>query len=270
MRRSILCLLAASLASALRPQLNRRAFGAVAVAAPAVVAGPALGAAAALEIPSATVPYYTLLIPIVELGDAVKSWARAADAGGDSANVGRALEALCKGSILSSKNFYLGVGTKYASAIRYDDFDKRLVEADKNARLSAIVLAAESIERARKRFAAGDDASAAAGDLAYAGERVDDFLSRVPKKDVAAARAALLALRGADANADGTVDDAEFYAPGALTDEVRLAATWGVWGTTLYSADLRPQAPGSDFLLRVAKPPTVPDELKRLIARSEF
>ena len=52
-------------------------------------------------------------------------------------------------------------------------------------------------------------------------------------------------------------------------DEERLAATWGVWGTTLYSADLR-AAVGSQFILQIKKPPDVPDELKKVIASSEF
>ena len=52
-------------------------------------------------------------------------------------------------------------------------------------------------------------------------------------------------------------------------EEERLAATWGVWGTTLYSADLR-AAVGSPFILQIKKPPDVPDELKKVIASSEF
>ena len=54
-----------------------------------------------------------------------------------------------------------------------------------------------------------------------------------------------------------------------VSDEERLAATWGVWGTTLYSADLR-AAVGSPFILQIKKPPDVPDELKKVIASSEF
>ena len=55
----------------------------------------------------------------------------------------------------------------------------------------------------------------------------------------------------------------------SLSDEERLAATWGVWGTTLYSADLR-AAVGSPFILQIKKPPDVPDELQKVIASSEF
>ena len=45
--------------------------------------------------------------------------------------------------MLSAKNFYLGVGTKYATSIAYDDLDKRLVEDDKNARIGAVVFSVE-------------------------------------------------------------------------------------------------------------------------------
>ena len=72
----------------------------------------------------------------------------------------------------------------------------------------------------------------------------------------------------ADSSKDGVIDDAEFY-KASLSDEERLAATWGVWGTTLYSADLR-AAVGSQFILQIKKPPDVPDELKKVIASSEF
>ena len=134
--------------------MSRRSFGAgAAIAAPAFVAAPVLAApsaigpptpvstqAAALEIPSARMPSWTMLVPIVELDNAIASWVSDA-AKGSTGTVGVALDALCKGSILSSKNFYLGVGTKYSSSMVYDDFDKRLVEQDKNLRISAMVLA---------------------------------------------------------------------------------------------------------------------------------
>ncbi|KAK7236153.1 nonsense-mediated decay protein [Aureococcus anophagefferens] len=164
-------------------QLPRRNFlGATA----ATVAAPRIAAAAELEIPSAVAPSWTLLIPIVELDAAVARWT--VDVGAKStSSVASALELLNKGGILSSKNFYLGVGTKYATSLVYDDFDKKLVEQDKNARLG-------------------------------------DFLARAPRKDVEKARNALASLVAADANGDGQVDDAEFYKAGALSTET-LAAT---------------------------------------------
>ena len=138
------------------PVISRRTFaGGVALAAPlavvapasaapAVKAGPTVDAAAPPrpELPSARLPSWTLLIPMIEVDDAVNAWADDAKKGfGLSAKAG--LEALNKGGLLSAKNFYLGVGTKYATSIAYDDLDKKLVEDDKNARIGAVVFSVE-------------------------------------------------------------------------------------------------------------------------------
>ena len=245
-------------------QLPRRNFlGATA----ATVAAPRIAAAAELEIPSAVAPSWTLLIPIVELDAAVARWT--VDVGAKStSSVASALELLNKGGILSSKNFYLGVGTKYATSLVYDDFDKKLVEQDKNARVSDMVLAARALDAARKTLAS-EFPSSAAKDLRAASDQLGDFLARAPRKDVEKARNALASLVAADANGDGQVDDAEFYKAGALSTEEQLAATWGVWGTTLFSKDLRPASPDT-VLLTIKTPPPVPDYLKRAIARSEY
>ena len=169
--------------------------------------------------------------------------------------------------LLSAKNFYLGVGTKYATSIAYDDLDKRLVEDDKNARIGAVVFGGQAIDAARKALK-NDDGLAAADALRTASKRFGDFFARVPAADVAKARNAVAHLKAADSSKDGVIDDAEFYAA-PLSAEEQLAATWGVWGTTLYSADLR-AAVGSQFILQIKKPPDVPDELKKVIASSEF
>ena len=169
--------------------------------------------------------------------------------------------------LLSAKNFYLGVGTKYATSIAYDDLDKKLVEDDKNARIGAVVFGGQAIDAARKALKA-DDGFAAADALRTASKRFGDFFARVPAADVAKARNALAHLKAADTSKDGVIDDGEFY-KASLSEEERLAATWGVWGTTLYSADLR-AAVGSQFILQIKKPPDVPDELKKVIASSEF
>jgi len=262
------------------PVISRRTFaGGVAIAAPLVVAAPASAAPAVKagptvdaaapprpELPSAKLPSWTLLIPMIEVDDAVNAWADDARKGfGLSAKAG--LEALNKGGLLSAKNFYLGVGTKYATSIAYDDLDKKLVEDDKNARIGAVVFGGQAIDAARKALKA-DDGLAAADALRTASKRFGDFFARVPAADVAKARNAVAHLKAADSSKDGVIDDAEFYkAP--LSDEERLAATWGVWGTTLYSADLR-AAVGSQFVLQIKKPPDVPEELKKVIASSEF
>ena len=104
----------------------------------------------------------------------------------------------------------------------------------------------------------GEAAAAAEAEVAH--QRIEE----------AASRAALAAVAAADTNGDGVVDDAEFFKEGALNEEERLAATWGVWGTTLYSTDLRPKAAGPPFVLKITKPPAVPEEYKRVIASSEF
>ena len=263
------------------PVISRRTFGSsIAVAAPlalgtvpasaapAVKAGPTVDAAAPPrpELPSARLPSWTLLIPMIEVDDAVNAWADDARKGfGLSAKAG--LEALNKGGLLSAKNFYLGVGTKYSTSIAYDDLDKKLVEDDKNARIGAVVFGGQAIDAARKALKA-DDGAAAAEALRTASKRFGDFFARVPAADVAKARNAVAHLKAADTSKDGVIDDAEFY-KASLSDEERLAATWGVWGTTLYSADLR-AAVGSQFVLQIKKPPDVPEELKKVIASSEF
>ena len=263
------------------PVISRRTFGSTiavaaplalgtvpASAAPAVQAGPTVDAAAPPrpELPSARLPSWTLLIPMIEVDDAVNAWADDAKKGfGLSAKAG--LEALNKGGLLSAKNFYLGVGTKYATSIAYDDLDKKLVEDDKNLRIGAVVFGGQAIDTARKALK-NDDGLAASEALRTASKRFGDFFARVPAADVAKARNAVAHLKAADSSKDGVIDDAEFYkAP--LSDEERLAATWGVWGTTLYSADLR-AAVGSQFVLQIKKPPDVPEELKKVIASSEF
>ena len=262
------------------PVISRRTFAsgvaiaaplavvAPASAAPAVTAGPTVDAAAPPrpELPSAKLPSWTLLIPMIEIDDAVNAWADDARKGfGLSAKAG--IEALNKGGLLSAKNFYLGVGTKYATSIAYDDLDKKLVEDDKNTRIGAVVFGGQAIDAARKALKA-DDGFAAAEALRTASKRFGDFFARVPAADVARARNAVAHLKAADASKDGVIDDAEFY-KASLSDEEQLAATWGVWGTTLYSADLR-AAVGSQFILQIKKPPDVPDELKKVIASSEF
>jgi len=93
------------------PVISRRTFGSsIAVAAPlalgtvpasaapVVQAGPTVDAAAPPrpELPSARLPSWTLLIPIIEIDDAVNAWADDAKKGfGLSAKAG--LEALNKG-----------------------------------------------------------------------------------------------------------------------------------------------------------------------------
>ena len=93
------------------PVISRRTFGSsIAVAAPlalgtvpasaapAVKAGPTVDAAAPPrpELPSARLPSWTLLIPMIEIDDAVNAWADDARKGfGLSAKAG--LEALNKG-----------------------------------------------------------------------------------------------------------------------------------------------------------------------------
>ena len=92
------------------PVISRRTFGSsIAVAAPlaiaapvsaapAVKAGPTVDAAAPPrpELPSARLPSWTLLIPMIEVDDAVNAWADDARKGfGLSAKAG--LEALNKG-----------------------------------------------------------------------------------------------------------------------------------------------------------------------------
>ena len=74
------------------------AIAAPASAAPAVKAGPTVDAAAPPrpELPSARLPSWTLLIPMIEVDDAVNAWADDARKGfGLSAKAG--LEALNKG-----------------------------------------------------------------------------------------------------------------------------------------------------------------------------
>ena len=261
------------------PVISRRTFAGGALAAPLVVASPAFAAPAMKagptvdaaapprpELPSARLPSWTLLIPMIEVDDAVNAWADDARKGfGLSAKAG--LEALNKGGLLSAKNFYLGVGTKYATSIAYDDLDKKLVEDDKNARIGAVVFGGQAIDAARKALK-NDDGLAASEALRTASKRFGDFFARVPAADVAKARNAVAHLKAADASKDGVIDDSEFYAA-PLSAEERLAATWGVWGTTLYSADLR-AAVGSQFVLQIKKPPDVPEELKKVIASSEF
>ena len=93
------------------PVISRRTFGSTiavaaplalgtvpASAAPAVTAGPTVDAAAPPrpELPSAKLPSWTLLIPMIEIDDAVNAWADDARKGfGLSAKAG--LEALNKG-----------------------------------------------------------------------------------------------------------------------------------------------------------------------------
>ena len=107
-------LLLTPLCSALRrsaaPVISRRTFASgVAIAAPlavvspasaapALTAGPTVDAAAPPrpELPSARLPSWTLLIPMIEIDDAVNAWADDAKKGfGLSAKAG--LEALNKG-----------------------------------------------------------------------------------------------------------------------------------------------------------------------------
>jgi hypothetical protein len=264
--------------SAAPVKISRRAFGSgIAIAAPlALETAPAFAAPAVAApivdaapprpvLPSATLPSWTMLIPMIEADDAVKAWTTDAQKGfGFTAKAG--LEAFTKGGLLSAKNFYLGVGTKYATSIAYDDFDKKLVEEDKNARIGAVVFGGQAIDAARKASKV-DDGAAAAEALKVASSRFGEFFARVPAADIERARNAIVHLKAAYTSKDGIINDDEFYAA-PLSEEERLAATWGVWGTTLYSEDLR-SAVGSSFVLRT-KAPEVPDRLKKVIASSEF
>ena len=113
MRSMLRAALLLPLCNALRrtaPVISRRKFaGGVAIAAPLVVAAPASAAPAVTagptvdaaapprpELPSAILPSWTLLIPMIEIDDAVNAWADDARKGfGLSAKAG--LEALNKG-----------------------------------------------------------------------------------------------------------------------------------------------------------------------------
>ena len=254
---------------------NRRA---ALVSTAAACWAPPLGAAAvaaaddaaALTVPSMSdVPYYTILIPLVELDLALQRFEQELAEGGGAAAT-RVAQALAKFSrgLFSSQNFYLGLASKYVGDIRYDDFDQALVRRDRDARMLAVLAVGRQLDAARA--ALGDekaaDAGAARAALAEARARLAAFLARVPRADAEAARRALAAWNAADADADGKLSRDEFKRAG-LDDEQRLAAYLGVWGTTI-AMDSRPAYagrvdPAFDFLRSLQDEiPAVPDKLK--------
>jgi len=110
LRVALLLPLCSALHRSAAPVISRRTFvGGVALAAPLAVASPASAAPAVKagpvvdaaapprpELPSAKLPSWTLLIPMIEVDDAVNAWADDARKGfGLSAKAG--LEALNKG-----------------------------------------------------------------------------------------------------------------------------------------------------------------------------
>ena len=66
----------------------------------------------------------------------------------------------------------------------------------------------------------------------------------------------------------------QFYdSEGGLTDEMRLMATWGVWGTTIFGGDdMRLPYPGRVTLARVKEPDIagLPQEMRRAILVGDF
>jgi len=242
------------------------------------------------ELPSvASAPSWTLLVPLVEFEAVLRSWTAelrsASSEAGASADavrtIGARLDALDAGFPLSPKFFYLGVGTKYAQSIKYDDLDGALVARDRDARLRAMVDANVALDRARKRAAtavkaasrapdAGAASSEVAASLGDAVVAVRGFLDRCPRSDVDAAAGALRTFREADADFDGVVTEAEFYASD-LTEEQRLAAVWGVWGTTFLD-NTRPPYDGIVRFdpLKLSVAPPVPPTMRAAIAMGEF
>ena len=67
----------------------------------------------------------------------------------------------------------------------------------------------------------------------------------------------------------GVIGDAEFYAEGALTEEERVASTWGVWGSTIYSK-MRPVRSGLGPTLALTGQPKLPQQFRNDVARADF
>ena len=134
----------------------------------AVCLAPPRGAAAAEDaaptaVPSMSdVPYYTVLIPLVELDLALQRFEQELAGGGGAAaaRVARALAQFANG-LFSSQNFYLGLASKYVGDIRYDDFDQALVRRDRDARMLAVLAVGKQLDAARA--ALGDEKAADAG-----------------------------------------------------------------------------------------------------------
>ena len=251
---------------------NRRA---ALLSTAAVCWAPPLGAAAVaaaddaavLTVPSMSdVPYYTILIPLVELDLALQRFEQELAEGGGAATT-RVAQALAKFStgLFSSQNFYLGLASKYVGDIKYDDFDATLVRRDRDARMLAVLAVGKQLDAARS--ALGDeraDATSARAALGEARARLASFLARVPRADAEAARRALAAWNAADADGDGKLSRDEFKKAG-LDDEQRVASYLGVWGTTI-AMNSRPEYVGrvdpAWFMSLQDEVPAVPEKLK--------
>jgi len=208
-------------------------------------------------------PSWTLLMPLIDFRSYLEKLAK----GENIEKIRGAIEKLERG-IFSPKFFLLGVGSKYASLIEYDDLDKELIRLDREIRMQALVDANTAIDTAGKKAQNSNDLQASIAALNAAVSALTTFLNRCPPNDVERAIRTINALRSADKDRDGKISETEFYAAHDLTQTDRVAVTWGVYGTTL----LQKQIPDSVFLdvLSFSKPPDVPPELRAAIVKSEF
>jgi len=214
-----------------------------------------------VEIPSiAAVPSWTLLLPVVDLENALLEWSVKPN----EEDVREPLAALQNKGLFSSKNFIMGVGARYVNLIKYDDIDAELVRSDRDARFNGLLACSTSIDAAANANA--DDVSKKA--LGTAAAALGQFLERCPAKDVAEAKRLLAALRAADLDGDGALSEREF-ADAALNDLDRIAVVWGVFGTTLVE-NMRPRydAAVSLDVLKLSSLPQVPNDFKALVAMS--
>ena len=208
---SVVCAYIAA-ASASRVHVGRRAFVAGASSSALALVAPASHAATFALAPAARVTTYPgleYLEPIYELKLSLESLAAVADDPQRYPALKKRLDKFFGGGLLSEKYYFAGLSLQYTNKIVYNDLDD-FVKQDKQQRTQAMEDTLSALEGLQTTLTSkAPEADAVTGAAAKAKSGILRWLSLVPSEDVQACDALYRAVRTADANRDGILDDNE-------------------------------------------------------------
>jgi len=176
-------------------------------------------AAVASSVRVAEWPNLAYLEPIYELNLSVSALAKAV---GDTSKwplVQKRLEKFFKGALLSERNYYTGVAVTYMNEIKYDKSEtNEFIKIDKSKRYDAFEACMKNLELLKNDISANESVDNVKADAEAAQRALTDWFSYVPSEDVQAVGKVFVAVKSADTDRNGRLDDKELQ---TLSEEDR-------------------------------------------------
>ena len=165
---------------------------------------------AAATVRVAEWPNLAYLEPLYELNLSINALAKTV---GDSTKwplVQKRLEKFFKGALLSEKNYYTGVAVTYMNEIKYDPSEtSEFIKIDKSNRYATFEACMKNLELLKNDIAAKESADNVRADAEAAQRALAEWFSYVPSEDVQAIGKLFVAVKNADADRNGRLDDIE-------------------------------------------------------------